>query len=251
MSTKLYDYLLRLGDDRLILGHRLSEWCGHGPILEEDLAITNISLDLLGAAQEIYKYASEINPDVKDENEIAYFRTDTEFKNSLLVEQPNGDYAFTILRQFFFDTYSLLFLNELQNSKDERLRAIAEKTIKETKYHWRHSSEWVIRFGDGTKESRRRILDALDMLWMYTGELLVADELYTTLRNDGILPGMNNIKELWFSKVEEIFKEAKIDMPDKDAYMQKGGRNGFHTEYLGYILNDLQALTRSMPEAEW
>ncbi len=253
MSTdfNLYNYLLRLADDRLILGHRLSEWSGHGPILEEDLALTNISLDLLGAAQELYKYAAEIHPDIKDENEIAYFRDDIEFKNLLLAEQPNGDYAMTILRQFFFDTYSLLYLNELSKSSNERLKAIADKTIKETKYHFRHSSEWVIRFGDGTDESKERLSEALDYLWTYTGEMFEDDLLTKDLIQRNIAPDNKKIKELWFDKVEEIFKEAKIEMPDKDAYMQTGGREGMHTEYLGYILHEFQFLTRSMPEAEW
>lgn len=253
MSTNndLYKYIVRLADDRIILGHRLSEWSGHGPILEEDLALTNISLDLLGAAQELYKYAASINDDVKDENDIAYFRYDYEYSNLLLTEQPNGDYAQTMLRQFLFDTFSLLYLNELKNSKDEQLSAIAEKTLKETKYHWRHSSEWIVRFGDGTDESRRRLLDALEYLWMYTAEMFENDEVHNNLFKQGIVPDIENVKKLWFEKIEEVFLKAKVDMPDKDAFMQSGGRKGNHTEYLGYILNEMQYLTRSMPNAEW
>lgn len=253
MSTdmKLYDFLLQMADDRLILGHRLSEWSGHGPILEEDLALTNISLDLLGAAQELYKYAAEINPEIKDENEIVYFRDDIEYKNLLLLELPNGDYAQTILKQFFYDTFAMFYLQELSNSKDERLKAIADKTIKETKYHWRHSSEWVIRFGDGTEESKKRLLDSLDYLWTYTGEMFETDERFSELIEQGILPEAKKIKKMWLEKVKEIFTKATIEMPDENSFMQTGGRAGRHTEYLGYILHELQFLTRSIPDAEW
>jgi ring-1,2-phenylacetyl-CoA epoxidase subunit PaaC len=253
MSTdmSLYNFLLKMADDRLILGHRLSEWSGHGPILEEDLALTNISLDLLGAAQELYKYAAEINSDVKDEDEIVYFRDDLEYKNLLLTEQENGDYAQTILRQFFFDTFSLFYLQELSKSKDERLKAIADKTIKETKYHWRHSSEWVIRFGDGTEESKTRLLDALANLWTYTGEMFEDDKDNISLIEQEIIPEAIKIKNIWLEKIKEIFLKAKIEMPDENAYMQTGGRSGRHTELLGYILHELQFLTRSMPDAKW
>lgn len=251
LNNALFQYALRLGDDRLILGHRLSEWCGHGPILEEDLAIANIGLDILGAATSFLKYAGEVEGKGRDEDKLAYFRNDTEFTNVLLVEQDNEDFAYTIVRQFFFDVYELFLLEELVNSKDEQLSAIAEKTIKETKYHVRHSTEWVMKLGDGTEESHRRMVDALDFLWAYTGELFEQDEIHLQLVEAGIAPDLNIIKEKWIAKVNEILKKATLPEQDANVFMHTGGRSGNHTEALGYILQTMQFLPRTYPEATW
>ena len=245
------DLTLSLADDKLILGHRLSEWCGHGPYVEEDLALANIALDLLGAAQSLYNYAAELHPDYKTADDFAYMRDDLDFKNAQLLEQPNEDYAHTMLRQFFYDTYDMFILSEISKSKDDQLKAIAEKSLKETKYHWRHSSEWILRFGDGTEESHNRTTKAVNELWTYTGDLFSEDEAYEELKNAGIAPDMQLVKLNWLQKVKEIFQKATLEMPDPDAFMRTGGRSGFHTEHLGYILSEMQFLKRTHPEAEW
>jgi ring-1,2-phenylacetyl-CoA epoxidase subunit PaaC len=249
------DYIVGLGDNALILGHRNSEWCGHGPVLEQDIAITNISLDLIGQARNFYQYAAKLinesNPGVfATEDSLAYLRDNREFKNCLLVEQFNGDWAKTILRQFFISAYQFFLYRELINSQDEQIAAIAEKSLKEVNYHLRWSSEWVIRLGDGTDESHKRMLDATDELWMYTGELFVAASYELEVSSEGIGVDLSVIKTNWEEKVKEIFSEATLPYPSK-VYMQTGGKEGRHTEHLGYILADLQFMQRAYPGSEW
>lgn len=264
MNNALIDYILHLADTNLILAQRNAEWCGHGPILEQDIAITNISLDLLGQSRNFYQYAATLINASKipggskaptplgegvggevTEDSLAYLRTEREFKNCLLAEQPNGDWAQTVLRQFFFSAYLFLLYEKLQNSNDEQMAAIAAKALKEVTYHQRWSSEWVIRLGDGTEESRQRMLKAIDELWRYTGELFIAADYETAAGFDIAL-----LKEDWMKKVSSVFEEATLRVPEK-VFMQTGGKTGTHTEHLGYILTELQYLQRTYPNAEW
>jgi ring-1,2-phenylacetyl-CoA epoxidase subunit PaaC len=219
-------------------------------VLEQDIAITNISLDLLGQARNFYQYAAELKGGGATEDSLAYLRTEREFTNCLLVEQPNGDWAQTILRQFFYSSYQNLLFAELQNSKDAQLVAIAAKSLKEVTYHLRWSSEWVIRLGDGTEESQQRILKAIDELWMYTGELFEPAEFESITNQLGFGVDVAGLKNEWIKKVKEVFDEAGLSVPEK-IFMQKGGKEGKHTEHLGYILTDLQYLQRTYPGAEW
>lgn len=246
----LFEYLLRLGDDSLILGHRLSEWCGHGPILEEDIAMTNLSLDLIGQATNIFEYAGKVENKGRDEDAIAFLRFDKDYKNLLLVERPNGDFGMTMIRQFFFDAYRKPLFERLTKSSDETIAAIAEKSLKETKYHLRHSSEWVIRLGDGTAESHQRIQDSLDELWRYTSELFYTDEVDAALIASGVLVEMDSIKDEWETTVNAVLNEATLTIPSNN-WKQEGGRKGLHTEHLGYILAELQYMQRAYPNMEW
>lgn len=250
-NEALFDFCLRLGDDRLIIGHRLSEWCGHAPILEEDIALANIALDQIGQASTMLKYAGEIEGKGRTEDDLAYLRLEEEFRNSLLAELPNGDFAQTIVRQFFFDAFDYLLLSELVNSKDETLAGFAGKSLKETKYHLRHSSEWLVRLGDGTEESRKRTEDAVNALWMYTGDMFAQTDADKELTAQGIIPDTPSLKTKWFDMVKEIFMRAKLELPTEDAFMQSGSREGKHTENLGYILAELQYLPRRYPDAKW
>jgi ring-1,2-phenylacetyl-CoA epoxidase subunit PaaC len=238
-------YSLHLADNALILGQRNSEWCGHGPVLEQDIAITNISLDLVGQARYFYQYAAQLKADGSTEDSLAYLRPEREFKNCLLTEQPNGDWAQTILRQFFFSNYQYLLYQQLQNSHDKQLAAIAEKSLKEVAYHLRWSSEWVIRLGDGTAESHQRISKSVDELWRYTGEMFIAADYEKEYGID-----INSLQAPWIDKVKKIFVEATLPFPGK-TFMQEGGKQGKHTEHLGYILTELQYLQRAYPGSEW
>lgn len=251
ISSNLLNFVLRNGDDRLILSHRLAELCGHAPILEEDIALTNIALDVLGQAILFYKYAAELENNGKTEDYYAYKRNEREFKNLLLVEQPNEDFAYVIARQFYFDTYEYFFYEELINSKDKQLSAIAEKSIKETKYHLRHSSQWMLYLGDGTEESHNRLTNACNYLWMYTGEMFQNQDEDLPLIEQGIIPDLNKIKPKWIDAVSKVKEEAQLGKYDPNSFMQKGGRLGNHTEYLGHILSEMQYLTRAYPEAKW
>jgi ring-1,2-phenylacetyl-CoA epoxidase subunit PaaC len=257
MKESLIQYSLHLADNSLILGQRNSEWCGHGPVLEQDIAITNISLDLIGQARNFYQYsASLINQTIQPSNNpatedtLAYLRKEREFKNCLLVEQPNGDWAQTILRQYFFSQYQYLLYQELQQSKDEQLAAVAEKSLKEVTYHLRWSSEWVIRLGDGTEESHQRMLKAIDELWRYTGEFFVAANYELRASSESFGVDVSKLKEPWTNKVKEVFSEATLAVPEK-IFMQTGGKEGKHTEHLGYILTALQYMQRAYPNSEW
>jgi ring-1,2-phenylacetyl-CoA epoxidase subunit PaaC len=250
LKKALFNYLLWMGDTALVLGHRISEWCGHGPILEEDIALTNIALDLIGQARYYYAYAGEVDGTGKTEDELAYLRDVMAYHNSLLVEQPNGDFAFTIVRQFLFTTLSYHLQDALLSSTDERIRSIAEKAIKEVTYHLRHSSDWIIRLGDGTEESHKKVQDAFNDIWMYV------DDMFETLPGDKLLveakiiPEMSVIRKKWEGTIKTVLEEATLKQPT-ETYMMKGGREGKHTEHLGFILAELQFLPRAYPSAKW
>lgn len=253
--TQLINYTLHLADNTLILSHRNSEWCGHGPILEQDIALTNIALDLLGQARNFYQYAAELinknHPAQKaTEDSLAYLRDSWDFKNCILVEQPNGDWAATILRQFFFSTYQYYLYQQLQNSKDVQLAAIAEKALKEVTYHLRWSSEWVIRLGDGTEESNLHIHKSLADLWMYTGELFEYSDYETEIFKAGIGADLEQVKTQWQEKISEVFIEATLAIP-QNKWNQSGGKQGIHSEHLGFILAEMQFLQRAYPGNDW
>ncbi len=246
----LFRFALRMGDNNLVLGHRLSEWCGHGPQLEEDIAQANIALDLIGQARNYLTYAGEIEGKGRNEDSLAYLRTDRDYLNVHLVELPKGDYAYTIARSFLYDAFHLPLLQALASSTDARLKGIAEKAVKEVTYHLRHSSEWLVRFGDGTDESHRRAQTAIDDLWRYTGELFAPDEAEQLLATSGILPNLPNLKAEWSATVDRTLKEAELKRP-ADGWMASGGKNGIHTEHLGPLLAEMQTLQRSFPGATW
>lgn len=246
----LFRFALRMGDNSLVLGHRLSEWCGHGPILEEDIAQTNIALDLIGQARNYLTYAGELEGKGRDEDDLAYLRMDREYLNALIVELPKGDYAFTIARSFLYDAFHLPLLEALCSSPDERLKAIAAKAVKEVTYHLRHSSEWLIRFGDGTDESHQRAQTALNELWRYTGELFTPDQDEELLAREGIIPKLDDITKEWHKTVDRVLKEATLQRPTEE-WMARGGKRGVHTEHLGTMLAEMQVLQRTYPGAEW
>lgn len=244
------EFLLRLGDNALVLSHRLSEWCGHGPVLEEDLALTNVALDLIGHAQFWLGYAGEIEGRGRDADALAYRRDVWDFRNVLLVEQPNGDYAQTMARQFYFDAWHVLALTAMTDSADPRIAEIAVKALKEVKYHFDRSAMWVVTLGDGTEESHERMQRAIDDLWGYTGELFEVDEVESALIADGVGPDLAKLVEPWRATVGETLRQATLEMPQA-AWMHSGGKKGVHSESLGYILADMQFLQRAYPEATW
>ena len=250
IKEALFHYALRMGDNSLILGHRLSEWCGHGPILEQDIALINVALDLIGQSRSYLSYAGELEGEGRSEDDLAYLRREREFRNVLLTELPNGDFGRTLVRQFLFDVFHYLQLEELKGSSDEQLAAIATKSLKEVTYHLRYSSEWMIRLGDGTEESHRRVQEPLNDLWAYTGEMFEMDEVDETLVGVGIAPDLASLKPAWESKVREILTEATLNVPES-GWMHSGGRKGVHSEHLGYLLSELQYLQRSIPNAKW
>lgn len=245
MNQQLVDYLLHLADTILILSHRNSEWCGHGPILEQDIAITNISLDLLGQSRNFYQYAASLIGNTCDEDQLAYLRKERDYKNLLLTEQANGDWGQTVLRQFLFSQYQHLLFEQLQFNKDEQLAAIAAKALKEIKYHLRWSSEWVIRLGDGTAESKNRMCTAMDALWKYTGEMFAPADYEIVASID-----CSSLQNTWEEKIRAVFNEAALTIPEK-IFMQSGGKQGIHTEQLGYILAELQYVQRAYPNSKW
>lgn len=249
-ESPLVLYALRRADDALILGHRLSEWCGHAPMLEEDMALANIGLDLIGQARELYSYAGKVEGAGNDEDRLAYLRDVRQYRNLLLVEQPNGDFARTIIRQFLYSAFADLYWREMMNSPDVTLAAIAARSEKESAYHVRHSSEWVIRLGDGTAESHRRAQDALDDLWAFTGELFHMDDSDRSLIADGVVIDPERLRSAWSTTVNDVVQTATLTLPAKD-WMQKGGRSGHHSEHLGHLLSELQSLQRSFPGATW
>lgn len=247
----LVETLLRLADDRLIHGHRLSEWTGHGPELEEDLALANVALDMIGHAASLYSYAAEIEGK-DDEDYYAYFRDDIDFKNVALLELPRGDFAFTIARQFIFSTYSyFLYTNLINTVDDEQFKGMLQKHLKEIKYHLRHSREWILRLGDGTEESHERIQDAFDEIWMYTGELFDMDEADEAAIKHNLFVDVKSLKPEWKKIIDETLEEATLNVPDDEQYMFSGARLGRHTEHLGPLLAQMQFLRRSYPDAEW
>jgi ring-1,2-phenylacetyl-CoA epoxidase subunit PaaC len=260
----LFKYAIHLADNALILGHRNSEWTGHGPILEQDIAISNIALDLIGQARNFYQYAAQLDgaDEFRDresghditEDTLAYLRDSHEFRNCLLVEQPNGDWGKTVLRQFFFSAYQYYLYGQLQNSNDETLAAIAAKALKEVTYHLRWSAEWVIRLGDGTDESHARMLLAMEDIWKFTGELFTPSTFELQLVSEAIAPDLSLLKPQWYEKVNSVLSEATLE-GDADkrskAWMQTGGKEGRHTEHLGFILAEMQYLQRVYPGSEW
>jgi ring-1,2-phenylacetyl-CoA epoxidase subunit PaaC len=250
VENPLFEYLLRLGDDRLVLGHRLSEWCGHGPILEEDIALANISLDLIGQASNLLELAGEVEGKGRDQDALAYFRDEVQFRNCLLVELPRGDFAFTIVRQFLFDAHSVLLLDALSRASHETLAGIAAKALKEDKYHLRHSGEWVVKLGDGTSESHERAQRALDELWRYAPELFDHDDIDAAVAAQGIVVDHEGLESRWSTVVGDVMQRATLTIPTEDAF-RRGGRHGRHTEFLGHMLSEMQIVARSHPGAEW
>lgn len=249
-NKNLYNYILGIADNSLILGQRMGELCGHGPSLETDIACTNISLDLFGQVRSYFQYASKIAADGRTEDDIAMLRKEREYKNVLLVEQPNIDFAYTLGRQFLFDVYHLAFLKELQNSKDLTLNAIAKKSIKEVSYHERFSSDWVKRLGDGTEESKQKMQEAINGLWTYTDELFHQTDADKAMVAKGIGVDVTKLKEVYYNEVSQLLKEATLQVPES-KYFQKGGKQGIHTEHMGYLLSDLQYMQRTYPNSEW
>lgn len=250
MDNNLYQYILGVADNCLIAGQRLGELCGHGPALETDIALTNISLDLFGQVRSHFQYAASIAGGDTTEDSIAFLRKEREYLNVLLVEQPNRDFAYTIARQFLFDIYHQLFLQELKKSKDETLAAIAHKSIKEVDYHERFTSDWVIRLGDGTEESHRRIQEAINALWTFTDELFHVTAADEAMIEQGIAPDVRKLKDTYYQRVGAVLQEATLDIPES-KYFQKGGKQGIHTEHLGYLLSDMQYMQRTYPNMKW
>ncbi len=251
MNKNLIQYILGIADNSLILGQRLGELCGHGPILETDIAMTNIALDLLGQVRSYYQYVAKLSIDDNvTEDTIAFLRNEREYRNVLLVEQPNTDFAYSITRQFLFDMYHLLLLTELQNSKDEMLQAIAKKSIKEVTYHVRFSSDWLIRLGDGTEESNDKMQNAINDLWTFTDELFHQTEADIAMVNENIGVDVNLLRTIYYKKISEILETATLQTPES-IYFQKGGKLGIHSEHMGFLLADMQYMQRSFPNMSW
>jgi ring-1,2-phenylacetyl-CoA epoxidase subunit PaaC len=246
----LYKYCLRLGDDALVQSYRLSEWCSNAPILEEDLALTNFALDMTGRAQLLLAYAGKVDGSGRSDDDMAYRRAERDFLNRLIVELPNGDFAYTIARLLFTSTFECFFYTELQHSADETLAAIAAKTLKEVKYHMAHATDWTLRLGDGTHESHQRMQQGINELWAYTGELFETDEATAILRDKNIAVDIAPVQQKWRQHIERTLAEATLKLP-VDAYMHTGSSNGVHTEYLGHILTEMQYLQRAYPDAIW
>ncbi|MFA6167935.1 MAG: 1,2-phenylacetyl-CoA epoxidase subunit PaaC [Gemmatimonadaceae bacterium] len=242
--------LLRIADDRLILGHRTSEWCGHAPILEEDIALANIALDLIGQADLVLQYAGAVEGAGRNEDAFAFFREATEFRNALLCELPKGDFGVTIVRHCFHGLYSTLQWEALSRSTDATLAGIAAKALKESRYHVRHAGEWVIRLGDGTEESHRRAQEAVDALWPYTGEMFMQPADEADLVAAGLTADVSALAVPWRTQVDDVLRRATLTVPD-GVWMQRGGRDGRHTEHLGHLLAEMQIVARSHPGAAW
>jgi len=249
-GSDLARYALQRADDALVLGHRLSEWCGHAPMLEEDIALANMGLDLIGQARALYAYAGEVEGAGHDEDQLAYLRDVGEYRNLLLVEQPNGDFAFTMVRQFLYAAFSDPYWRAMTGSADATLAAIAAKSEKESAYHLRHSAEWMIRLGDGTAESHCRAQNALDALWAYTGEQFTPDAAERELVARRIAVDPEALREQWDNTIDKVLQRATLKRP-ADGWMQTGGRSGRHSEHLGHVLAELQFLQRSYPGATW
>ncbi len=249
-ETPLVRYALGRADDALVLGHRLSEWCGHAPMLEEDMALANMALDLIGQARVLYSYVAELEGVGRTEDDYAYLRDVVNYRNLLLVEQPNGDFAQTLVRQFLYAAFVDPYWRALTGSKDETLAALAAKAEKESAYHVRHSAEWMIRLGDGTEESHQRAQEALDDLWRFTGELFVVDDSERELIEQGITVDPETVRAAWHDTVSQVLAQATLAVPQQE-WMQMGGRDGRHTEHLGHLLSDLQYMQRAFPGAAW
>ena len=250
-KTDLIEYLLRLGDSALIQGQRLCQWCGHAPALEEELALMNVGLDLVGQARNWLEYAAELLDDGRDADHLAFRRDERAYRNLLLVEQPNGDFAVTILKQFLYDAWHLQVLSGLSQSSDERIAGIAAKAVKEVTYHLRRSGEWVERLGDGTEESHQRMLAAIPEVWRFTVELTSADGSEQRLHAAGITTDAAQVAAAWQAKVNEIFASATLPVPAAPNYFYLNARKGLHTEHLGILLAEMQFLPRAYPDATW
>jgi len=252
MQNDLFTYTLHLADNSLIMGHRLSVWTGHGPMLEQDIAITNIALDLIGQSRNFYQYAATITETDATEDSLAYLRDSRDFSNLLITEITNGDWAKTTMKLFLFSTWQFYFFQQLINSSDKQLAAIAEKSLKEVTYHVRWSGEWIIRLGDGTEESNKRIKAALEEVWPFTGEMFLPAEYEKSLLNNHVSVNVSDIKNDWNTKVINVLEEATLIFPgDKNTWMHTGGKDGIHTEHLGHILAAMQFLQRAYPGCEW
>lgn len=266
-------YTLQMADDAVILGQRLGEWCGHGPVLEQDIALTNMALDHIGRARSLYHYAADLYNRLPaaerkacfasvaldnkiaagqkaEEDDMAFLRDAWDFRNHLLVELPNKDWAYTVARCFFTDVFNYYFFSGLVASSDTNWAAIAEKSLKEVAYHLKWSSEWMIRLGDGTEESHAKIQQAVNDLWTYTGELLTPNAVDAAMAHEGMGPDLNLVQQQWLLKVTDILTEATLQMPT-GKYMQSGGKEGRHTEHLGFILAEMQYMQRAYPNMAW
>ncbi|MEP1934576.1 MAG: 1,2-phenylacetyl-CoA epoxidase subunit PaaC [Roseibium sp.] len=246
----LFDWLLRRGDTVLVVGHRVSEWCGHSPVLEEDIALANIALDLIGQARLWLSYAGEVEGKGRGENELAYLRDAWDFRNLLIAEQPNGDFGKTLMRQLFIDAHQVSLLSALASSKDPRIAEIAVKSLKEANYHFDRSADLVIRLGDGTPESHKRMQDALDDLWSFTGEMFIGDAVDKEMASAGYAPLPEDLKTAWQDMIHTVMDEATLKIPDS-GFAHTGGTTGRHSEHLGHILADMQFLQRAYPGATW
>ncbi len=251
MKAGIFEYLLRLGDDRLVLGHRLSEWCGHAPIVEEDIALANLALDCIGQASQFLELAGELEDEGRDADALAFFREPTQFRNCLLVEQPNGDFAQTIARQVLFDAAGEHVLAQLAGSRHERLAAIAKKAANEVRYHVRHARDWWLRLGLGTDESHDRLQTALDELWPYTAELVTPDDLDNALCHAGIGADLGAVRAEFEREVGALIAAAKLRRPPDAPFAAEGGRRGKHGEHLDHLLSEMQCVARAHPGATW
>lgn len=249
-NENLYNYILGIADNSLILGQRLGELCGHGPNLETDIALTNINLDLIGQARSYYQYAGKLTGLDKSEDDIAFLRLEREYRNVLLVEQPNTHFGYVMARQFLFDMFHFMLMEKLQHSKDETLVAIANKGIKEVSYHKRFSSDWIKRLGDGTAESNAKVQEAINDLWRFTDEFFLLTEADKAMVEVGIGVDVSKLKEDYYKKVSEVLEEATLQTPE-NKYFTKGGKEGLHTEHMGYILAELQYMQRTFPNMTW
>lgn len=250
MKNDLYIYTLRQADNAMILCQRLCQWVAKGPELEEDIALTNIGLDMIGQARSLYQYAATLSEKEINEDDLAFMRDERQWTNFLLIEQPNGNFADTIARQFFYDVWHLAFLQELVHSNDETLAAIASKSVKEAKYHVRHSSSWVKRLGDGTQLSHERMQSAVNEMWQFTPELFESDDIDQRLLKDGYAADLSKVKRIWDETISATLAEATLIKPD-EAFLMTGGRQGIHTQHMGFLLAEMQILPRSMPGCEW
>lgn len=249
-NEALYTYTLRLADSGLILGHRLCEWCSNGPILEEDIAMSNLALDLMGRSNALLMYAAKVEGKNRTEDDLAYKRGERQFLNPLITELPNGDFGFTMVRQLLVSAFDVLLYEELSKSKDETIAGISAKSLKEVKYHFKHAANWVIRLGDGTQESHDRVQKSLHDIWAYTGDLFDMDQVDAIMIKEGIGVNLESLKPAWDQKVNAVIEEATLVRP-KDAYMHTGSKKGLHTESLGFILAEMQYLQRAYPDAKW
>lgn len=249
-NENLIQYLYGIADNSLILGQRLGELCGHGPTLETDIAITNISLDLFGQVRSYFQYLAELSKDDLTEDDLAFLRKEREYKNVLLVEQPNTDFAYIIVRQYFFDVFHYMLLEKLQDSKNVNLQGIAKKSIKEVAYHQRFSGDWLLRLGDGTEESKQKVQQAVNDLWVFTDELFHVTKDDEAVIKAGHGVDVSSLKGLYYTKIKDLLKQATREIPEA-AYFQKGGKQGIHSEHMGYILADMQFMQRAYPDMKW